>query len=402
METADQIFVLTKHWLVAHVPEPLRWLAIILLSVGPIMGAFALAFGITTVIERKALGRVQNRYGPNRVGIPFTNIRLAGFGQFIADGIKMLTKEDIVPHQADKIVHYLAPLALAVPVWLTFSVLPFGRNMSALDLDAGLLFFFAIGASSELAVFMAGWSSRNKYALVGAMRGIAQMISYEIPLVLSTVTVVMTVGTLSLTKIVEAQNSYLFGLPAWHVFTPWGLAAFIIFMIAACAEANRAPFDLPEAESEIIAGYLTEYSGFKYALFFLGEYLGLFAITGMAVTLFLGGWAAPFGFLAKTPSWFWFFAKFAALIAIFIWVRATVPRLRMDQLMKFAWKFLVPLTLINLLVAALWHYSGAWQFPGALAARWLLGAAIIGGAYVTLGRALHTNQFPTRTYRYAE
>lgn len=402
METADQIFVLAKQWLVSLSPGPMQGLVGMLLSIGPVIGLFALTFGLVTVIERKALGRFQNRRGPNRVGIPLTKIRLAGFGQFMADGIKMLTKEDIVPFAADKVVHFLAPLALAIPVWLTYSVIPFGRNMTALELDAGLLFFFAIGASSELAVFMAGWSSRNKYALVGAMRGIAQMLSYEIPLVLSTVTVVMITGTLSLTQIVEAQNVYAFGLPKWFVFTPWGLAAFLIFMIAACAEANRAPFDLPEAESEIIAGYLTEYSGFKYALFFLGEYLGLFAITGMAITLFLGGWTAPFSFLATTPSWFWFFAKFAALIGIFIWVRATVPRLRMDQLMKFAWKFLIPLTLINLLVAALWHYSVAWQFTGAFAARWLLGAAIIGGAYVALGRALHTNQFPTRTYRYAE
>ena len=396
VETADQIFVLARQWLVAHSPEPLQWLVATLLSIVPIIAVFGGCFAVTTIVERKALGRIQNRFGPNRVGP-------CGLLQPIADAVKMLIKEDIVPQRADKVVHYLAPLALAVPVWLTFSVLPFGRNMTALDLNAGLLFFFAIGASSELAVFMAGWSSRNKYALVGAMRGIAQMISYEIPLVLSTVTVVMTVGTLSLTQIVEAQSRYAFGLPKWFVFTPWGLAAFIIFLIAACAEANRAPFDLPEAESEIIAGYLTEYSGFKYALFFLGEYLGLFAISGMAVTLFLGGWTAPLGFLAGTPSWFWFFAKFATLIAIFIWVRGTVPRLRMDQLMKLAWKFLVPLTLINLLAAALWHYSAEWwQFPGALAVRWLLGAAIIGGAYVTLGRRLHTKQFPIRTYRYAE
>jgi NADH-quinone oxidoreductase subunit H len=403
MEAADQVFVTLKQWAVGHSPESVQWLVSILLSIVPIIGAFALAFGLTTVIERKALGRFQNRRGPNRVGIPFTKIRLAGFGQFMADGIKMLTKEDIVPFSADKVVHFLAPLALAIPVWLTFSVLPFGRNMTALDLDAGLLFFFAIGASSELAVFMAGWASRNKYALVGAMRGIAQMISYEIPLVLSTIAVVMIVGSLSLNDIVAAQSTYTFRfLPNWFVFTPWGLAAFVFFMIAACAETNRAPFDLPEAESEIIAGYLTEYSGFKYALFFLGEYLGLFAITGLAVTLFLGGWTAPLPFLNVIPSWLWFFLKFATLIAIFIWVRATVPRLRMDQLMKLAWKFLVPLTLINLVVAALWHYSGAWDFTGALAVRWLLCAAIIGGAYVALGTTLHTKAFPPRNYRYAD
>ncbi len=395
METLDQIFVLAKHWLVARVPEPLAWLATILLSIGPLITVFASCFAITTIVERKALGRIQNRFGPNRVG-PF------GLLQPLADGLKMLIKEDLVPAQADKVVHLLAPFALVVPAWLTFSVLPFGRNMTVIDLDAGLLFFFAVGASSELAVFMAGWSSRNKYALMGAMRGIAQMISYEVPLVLSTVAVVMSVGSLSLPSIVEAQSAYVFGMPTWHVFTPWGLSGFILFLIAGAAEANRAPFDLPEAESEIIAGYLTEYSGFKYALFFMGEYLGLFAITGMGITLFLGGWTAPVSFLATTPSWFWFFAKFGAIIALFIWVRGTVPRLRMDQLMKFAWKFLVPLTLVNLVVAAFWHFSGTWQFPGAIFARWLLGAGFIGGAYVTLGRALHTNQFPPRVYAYAE
>ena len=396
MEAADQIFITIKQWLVSHSPESGQWLVSILLSIVPIMAVFGLCFAVTTIVERKALGRFQNRYGPNRVG-PF------GLLQPIADAIKMLIKEDIVPFSADKLVHFLAPIVLCVPVWLTFSVLPFGKGMSAIDLDAGLLFFFALGASSELAVFMAGWASRNKYAIVGAMRAIAQMISYEIPLVLSTVAVVMVVGSLSLNEIVNAQATYLWNvLPAWHVFTPWGFAAFVFFMIAACAETNRAPFDLPEAESEIIAGYLTEYSGFKYALFFLGEYLGLFAISGLAVTLFLGGWTPPLKFLAFIPSWIWFFVKFAALIAFFIWVRATVPRLRMDQLMKLCWKFLVPLTLINLLVVALWHFSGAWNFGGASAVRWIICGAIIAGAYVLLGRSMTARQFPKRVYRYAD
>jgi NADH-quinone oxidoreductase subunit H len=405
MEALDQIFVTIKHWILAlsFWPEALKPVLGALISIGPIIGFFALMFGIVTVIERKALGRVQNRYGPNRVGIPFTKIRLAGFGQFMADGLKMLTKEDIVPNQADKIVHFLAPLALAVPVWMTYAVIPFGRNMSVLELDAGLLFFFAIGASSELAVFMAGWASRNKYALVGAMRGIAQMISYEIPLVLSTVAVVVVVGSLSLTDIVAAQEKLAFGfLSKWHVFTPWGLAGFLFFMICATAETNRAPFDLPEAESEIIAGYLVEYSGFKYALFFLGEYLGLFAITGLGITLFLGGWTAPVSFLNFIPSWLWFFGKFAVLIAIFIWVRATVPRLRMDQLMKLSWKFLVPLTLVNLFVAIAWHVTGSWHFTGALLVRWIICGAGIAAAYVALGRGITAGEFPKRIYRYAE
>jgi NADH-quinone oxidoreductase subunit H len=398
MEALDQIFVNAKQWILAlsFWPAALKPLLSAILTIAPIMGVFGGAFALTTIMERKGLGRVQNRPGPNRVGP-------CGLLQPIADAVKMLTKEDIVPFAADKLIHFLAPLALCVPVWLTFSVLPFGRNMTAIDLDAGLLFFFAVGASSELAVFMAGWSSRNKYALVGAMRGIAQMISYEIPLVLSTVAVVMVVGSLNLNSIVAAQSGYSLGfIPNWHVLTPWGFAAFIFFMIAATAETNRAPFDLPEAESEIIAGYLTEYSGFKYALFFLGEYLGLFAISGLAVTLFLGGWTAPLPFLKVIPSWCWFFAKFAVLIAIFIWVRATVPRLRMDQLMKFAWKFLVPLTLINLVNVAAWHFTSTWTFGGATPVRWLLCAGIIAAAYVVLGLGLSTPHLQKRIYRYAE
>jgi len=398
MQALDQIFVTLKQWILAlsFWPDVIKPILSALISIVPIMVVFGSCFAVTTIMERKGLGRFQNRYGPNRVG-PF------GLLQPIADAIKMLTKEDIVPFSADKVLHFLAPIVLCVPVWLTFSVLPFGRNMSAIDLDAGLLFFFALGASSELAVFMAGWSSRNKYAMVGAMRAIAQMISYEIPLVLSTVTVVMIVGTLSLNDIVLAQTGFTFGfIPNWHVLTPWGFAAFLFFMIAATAETNRAPFDLPEAESEIIAGYLTEYSGFKYALFFLGEYLGLFAITGLAVTLFLGGWSAPLPFLNFIPSWLWFFAKFGTLIAIFIWIRATVPRLRMDQLMKFCWKFLVPLTLINLFTTAAWHFAGTWQFSGAPIVRWLICAAIVAAAYVGMGRGLTLNRYPKRIYRYAE
>ena len=359
------------------------------------MALFGTCFALTTIIERKTLGRMQNRYGPNRVGP-------CGFFQPLADAVKMLTKEDIVPFSADKIVHYLAPLVLTVPVWLAFSVLPFGRNMSAIELDAGILFFFAVGSASELAVFMAGWSSQNKYSLVGAMRAIAQMISYEIPLVLATIPVLMLAGSLSLNEIVAAQSGFTLGIAQWNVFTPWGLAGFVLFMIAATAESNRSPFDLPEGESEIIAGFLTEYSGFKYALFFLGEYLGLFAVTGLAVTLFLGGWNAPLKILEVLPSWFWFFTKFGALIFGFIWVRATVPRLRLDQLLGLAWKYLVPLALINLVVAATWHFTSGWQFAAAFGIRWLGCAAIIAVPYVWLGKFLSAGQNAHRKYRYAE
>src|SRR6266704_708104 len=240
----DQIFVTLKHWAVGLFPEGSQPFVSILLSIIPILIVFPLLFGLTTVIERKALGRIQNRLGPNRVG-PY------GMLQFAADGLKMLTKEDIVPRAADRLVHFLAPLVLLAPVLLAFAVLPYGRNMAPLDLDAGILFFFAVGASTELSIFMAGWSSRNKYSLLGAMRAIAQMISYEIPLIISSVTVIMIAGSLSLVAIVEKQEGYFLGfMPHWNVFTPWGLAGFIIFLIASLAESNRSPFDIPEAESE--------------------------------------------------------------------------------------------------------------------------------------------------------
>ena len=370
-------------------------------SITPILAVFPLMFAITTVIERKGLGRIQNRIGPNRVGIPLTNIRLYGFGQFIADGIKSLIKEDVVPRAADKVVHFLAPIALLIPVLLTYSVLPFGKNMVPLDLpQTGLLFFFAVGASTELSVFMAGWSSRNKYSLLGAMRAIAQMVSYEIPLILSSLTVVMMAGTLSLTSIVEHQAGTHFGfLHNWHLFTPWGFVGFCLFLTAAAAEANRTPFDLPEAESEIIAGYFTEYSGFKFAIFFLAEYLGLFAMCGLGITLFLGGWLPPVNLPPFTwvPSWCWFLGKLSALIVLFIWLRGTLPRLRTDQLMGFAWKFLLPMTLINLVVAALWHMSGGTVH---VVIRWAVGFALLVIPYWLLGRGFEA-KFTKREYRFA-
>src|SRR6267378_5202703 len=284
-EMMDQIFVILKHWLVAHLPVEVQTIVAAIISVIAIIVVFASLFAVTTILERKGLGRFQNRYGPNRVG-PY------GLLQPLADGLKSLTKEDIVPRSADKVVHLLAPLLLVVAAFLGYAVLPIGRNMVAVNLDAGVLYFFAAGSIVELAIFMAGWSSRNKYSLLGAMRAIAQMISYEIPLIISSVTVIMLAGSLSLVQIVAQQDGHSFSglVPHWNVFKPWGFAGFIIFLIASLAESNRSPFDIPEAESEIIAGHLTEYSGFKYALFFLAEYLGMFAVSGLAVTLFLGGW----------------------------------------------------------------------------------------------------------------
>jgi len=386
----DQLFVNLKHWVVGLAPLGLQPLVSALISVAAIIVIFATLFAITTILERKGLGRIQNRYGPNRVG-PF------GAFQPIADGLKAMTKEDIVPRAADKVIHFIAPLVLVVPVFLALAVVPVGRNMVAVDLDGGILFFFAVGAATELSVFMAGWSSRNKYSLLGAMRAIAQMISYEIPLILSAVTVIMIVGSLSTTQVVNAQAGYSGWLPNWFVLTPWGFAGFILFMIAAAAESNRSPFDLPEGESEIIAGYYIEYSGFKFALFFLGEYIGLFAVSGLAITLFLGGWRAPLPFLTWIPSYVWFFAKLFGLIALFIWVRGTLPRLRMDQLMNFGWKFMLPMALVNLLAAGVWHLME----PGF--ARWGVCLMLVLGPYIMLGRSLFEHkQLAKRTYRYAE
>src|SRR5580693_4624626 len=356
IQTLDQIFVIAKHWLLGYVPAVAQPLASAILSVVPVLIAFPLLFAITTVLERKGLGRIQNRYGPNRTGP-------AGFFQPIADGIKSLTKEDIVPLSADHVVHFLAPVLIVVAAFMAYAVLPIGRNMVIVNLNAGVLFFFAIGSVVELAVFMAGWSSRSKYSLLGAMRAIAQMISYEVPLVLATVVVIMQAGSLSTVTIVERQAGYTGIWPHWYLFTPWGIIA----------------FDLPEGESEIIAGYYIEYSGFKFALFFLGEYLGMFATSGMAITLFLGGWSAPFSFLTWVPSYLWFFAKLLAIIVMFIWVRGTLPRLRMDQLMNFAWRFMLPMALLNLVTVGVWFFLP----QGVL--RWLVCSLLVVVPYVLLG-----------------
>jgi NADH-quinone oxidoreductase subunit H len=311
--------------------------------------------------------------------------------------VKSLTKEDIVPITADHAVHFLAPVLLVAASFLGYAVLPIGRNMVLVNLNAGVLYFFAVGSMMELAVFMAGWSSRSKYSLLGAMRAIAQMISYEVPLVLASIVVIMQAGSLSTVSIVDLQAAYTGIWPHWFVFTPWGFAGFVLFMVAATAESNRSPFDLPEGESEIIAGYYTEYSGFKFALFFLGEYIGMFATSGLAITLFLGGWSAPFSFLTWVPSYFWFFAKLLVLIAVFIWVRGTLPRLRMDQLMNLAWQFMLPMTLLNLLTAGVWHFMSS----GPL--RWLVCSTMVVVPCILLASGLkHKRKFQVRTYHFSQ
>lgn len=394
---------LSKYFRGEGLSDGTHTLLAILLKLIPIMLVFPLIFALTTWAERKLLGRIQNRLGPNRTGP-------VGLLQPVADGLKTLTKEDIVPEKADKFAHTLAPMIAVVASFTVIAVLPMGRGMTPANLGIGVFFFFAAGAIGEVAIFLAGWASRNKYSLIGGMRAIAQMISYEIPFVLSAVTVVMVVGTLSTTQIVEAQTLHLaiedpegfwgwvqrYGCHwvnttmGWFIFQPWGFFGFIIF-IAGLAELNRSPFDIPEAESEIIAGHHTEYSGFKFALFALAEYISMIAVCGLGVTLFLGGWNGP----KPIPSWGWFFLKIFILMGLMIWIRGTMPRVRADQLMAFAWKFLLPLSLVNVLAAGIWFHIPH-RFAG-----WCLSAILLGATYHLLSKGVRGDGMKKRNYRYA-
>ena len=391
----DQVFIHFKQWLLSllssHAPDWAIQIASSLINIAAVLGVFLTLFALISVLERKILGRMQNRYGPNRVG-PF------GLFQPVADGIKMLIKEDIVPARADKIVHFLAPVLIAAAAILSLGVIPYGRNMTPFVIDGGILFFFAVGSATELTVFMAGWASNNKYSMLGAMRAIAQMISYELPLIITVLPVVMIVGSLNPDRIVGAQRYYYFGFaPHWFVLTPWGFTAFILFFVSGLVESNRTPFDVPEGESEIVAGHMTEYSGFKYATFFMAEYLGMFAVSGLAVTLFLGGWHAPLPWLKFIPSYVWFFLKLSVLLFVYIWLRGTLPRTRVDQIMNFAWKFMLPMAFTCVISAAVWHYAGH------RLAAWLWSAVVIAAAYFTLSILLETKKkFAPRTYRFAE
>lgn len=393
-KSIDQVFVNAKQWLLLWLAGSPGWLiqvASILINIFMLLAVFLTLFALMSVLERKILARMQNRYGPNRVG-PF------GLFQPVADGIKMLIKEDIVPARADKIVHFLAPVLIAAVAILTLGVIPYGRNMTPFTIDGGILFFFAVGATTELAVFMAGWASNNKFSMLGAMRAIAQMFSYELPLIITVLPVVMVVGSLIPDRIVAAQAEYTYGIvPRWFVFTPWGGVAFILFFVSGLVESNRTPFDVPEGESEIVAGHMTEYSGFKYATFFMAEYIGMFAVSGLAATLFLGGWHAPARVLEIIPSYVWFFLKLSALLFVYIWLRATLPRMRVDQMMNFAWKFMLPMAFTGIIAAAVWHYAGR-GLRG-----WLWSLLVIVIVYSALSILLDTRRkFAPRVYRFAE
>ncbi|MBI2853603.1 MAG: NADH-quinone oxidoreductase subunit NuoH [Chloroflexi bacterium] len=309
----------------------------------------AIAFGMLMIIafiyvERRGVARFQIRLGPNRAGPE-------GLFQAFADLIKLLLKEDIVPARADKLVHLMAPIIATVPALAIFAVVPiFGNGALFADLNVGLLYVVGISSIGVVGVFMAGWGSSNKYALISAMRGVAQMVSYEIPLVLAALGVVLFAGSLSLNTIVDQQ-----GIP-YLLLQP--LAA-VIYFLAMSAETNRSPFDLLEAESEIIAGYHTEYSGMKFALFYVAEYGHAVAASALFSTFFLGGWKGPF-----LPPVLWLMIKMLVVFFVGFWVRATLPRLRVDQLMGFAWKGLLPLAVINLVITAIevlfWPTQSMW------------------------------------------
>ncbi len=291
-------------------------------------------------MERKVSAYIQCRIGPNRVG-PM------GIFQTIADTVKLISKEIIIPKNTNKKLFLLAPVMIFMPPMAVFAVTPFGKGMVALDLNIGVYYFVALASLSTVVIWMAGWTSNNKYSLLGSMRVVAQMVSYEVPLLLSIVGVVLLTGTLNLTGIITAQQS------VWMIFLQ--PVAFLIYLIAAVAETNRTPFDLVEGESEIITGPFTEYSGMGFAFFFLAEYANVLLVSMLASILFLGGWLAPFG-LTFIPSWIWLLLKVYLVIFLLMWFRWTYPRTRIDQMMAFCWKVLVPLAIVNILVTGIGKY----------------------------------------------
>jgi len=284
-------------------------------------------------VERKVSAHIQRRLGPMHVG-PH------GLLQTIADAVKLVSKEQIIPKNVDKFLFLIAPILAFFPVLVLFVVMPFAPNLIVRDLNIGVLYVFSFASMEVIAIFMAGWSSNNKYSLLGAMRSVAQVISYEVPLLLSVLSVILMIGSLKMSEVVQYQDKI------WViVLQP---IAFIIFMLGGIADTNRAPFDIPEAESELVAGFHTEYSGMRFALFFLAEYSNVFLVSCAATALFLGGWYGPF-----VNGVHWFLLKVYALVFVIVWIRWTFPRLRPDQLMNFCWKILTPIAIINLLITGL-------------------------------------------------
>ncbi len=320
---------------------------IIIIKIVIVLGVGLLHVAYATYFERKVIGHMQVRLGPMRVG-PH------GLLQPIADGVKLFFKEDIIPAEADKVAFFLAPVIFMAASMVNLSVIPFTSHFVIANINIGLLFIFAIAGIGVYGIFISGWASNSKYAFIGGLRSAAQVISYEVAMGLSLVGVMILSGSLNLTDIVKAQQASVFGIYAIPQ-----IVAFVVFTIAAVAETNRTPFDLPEAESELVAGYFTEYSGFRFALFFLGEYIAMFIMASLATVCFLGGWTLPWyilkvlPFLKIVPGIVWFLVKVYAFIFFYYWIRATVPRYRYDQLMGIGWKILIPIALANIVVTAL-------------------------------------------------
>jgi NADH-quinone oxidoreductase subunit H len=308
---------------------------VLLVKVVLVMGFFLVAPLAVGYAEHKVLAHMQHRLGPMEAG------RFHGWAQLIADGVKFVQKEDVIPRAADRWVFSLAPAVVLVPTIMVIVVIPFGETVFAENLDVGIFFVMAISAVSVIGVLMAGWASANKFSLIGAVRAAAQLIAYELPLILTAVAVAMLAGTLSMVGIVEAQREY------WFVLVqPLG---FLIFVMASLAELVRTPFDMPIADSEIIFGAYTEYTGLKFAFFLLAEYGGIVVLSAIASVLFLGGYLAPPA-LSFIPEPLWMAAKIGAISFVIIWLRATYPRLREDQLQRFSWIVLIPLSLVNILI----------------------------------------------------
>ena len=316
----------------------------------------------TVLLERKVVGRIQNRWGPSRVG-PF------GLLQPLADGAKLFLKEDLMPTSVDRPLYILAPIIALTCALLSISVVPFGAStifkgvdlFQIADVNIGLLILLGVTSVGVYGIALAGWSSNNKYSLLGALRASAQLISYELALGLSLVGVVLITGSVRLRDIVDMQATH--GILSWNVFGGFQFVAFFIYLMAAYAETNRTPFDLPEAETELTAGYHTEYSSMKFAMFFMAEYANMITVGCVATLLFFGGWTSPFGnllqaisntFLAAIVPILWFVFKVLCFLFLYIWVRGTLPRFRYDQLMGFGWKFLMPLAIANIICTSLW------------------------------------------------
>jgi NADH-quinone oxidoreductase subunit H len=291
-------------------------------------------------MEHKVLAHMQARLGPMEAGA------FHGWAQLMADGVKFIQKEDVIPVAADPGVFTLAPAVVLIPYIVTLVAIPFGPRIYALDLDVGVFFVLALSSIGVIGVLMAGWASANKFSLIGALRAAAQLIAYELPLVLVAAAVVMQAGSMSLLAITEAQGHY------WNIVYPWQAVGFVVFMMAAVAELTRPPFDMPVADSEIIFGAYTEYTGLKFAFFLLAEYGGIVVMSAIASVLYLGGFLPPLGALGFIPGVLWMFGKIFALSFVIIWLRATFPRLREDQLQRFAWVGLTPLALLLILVTS--------------------------------------------------